>query len=66
LFIEIKESDTTMDIIELVLKYEAVDWVVLISFYSEALKEVKNILPFIMTGFIYSVPPGKIKEAYEI
>ncbi len=66
LFIEIKEPETTDDILATVIKHNAVEWVAVISFYENALKMVKELLPSIKTGLIYMKPPGKISEAKEI
>jgi len=64
LFIEIKEPSTTGKLIEKVKsQVKNTDWIGFISFYEEALKEVKETDSNLVTGLIYSKPPGKILEA---
>jgi glycerophosphoryl diester phosphodiesterase len=63
MFLEIKEPETTEDVLELVVKYKAVEWVAIISFYDDALKITKQILPELKTGLIYLKPPGRIFDA---
>lgn len=66
LFIEIKEPETTEQIVKIVKENNADSWVAFISFYEEALIEVKKIDSNLKTGIIYMRPPGKIVEAKEI
>lgn len=67
LFIEIKEPETTERVVEEVRgNTEKSDWVAFISFYEGALQKVKEIDEKLITGLIYSKPPGKILEAKEI
>jgi glycerophosphoryl diester phosphodiesterase len=63
LFIEIKEPETTEDILELILKNKALEWTAVISFYDEPLEKAKKLLPGITTGLIYMKPPGRIFDA---
>ena len=66
LFIEIKEPETTDQIVKIVKEKDADNWVAFISFYEEALIEVKKIDKGLKTGIIYMRPPGKIIEAKKI
>ncbi len=66
LFIEIKEPETTEQIVKTVKEKNAESWVAFISFYEEALIEVKKIDNSLKTGIIYMRPPGKIIEAKKI
>lgn len=66
LFIEIKEPETTQDIVNKVFEHSAQGWVAFISFYEEALEQVKQIDSSLITGLIYMRPPGKILEAKDI
>ncbi len=66
LFIEIKEPETTPDVLELVIKHNAIHWVAIISFYDEALIQTKELLPSVKTGLIYFKPPGRIFEAKKL
>ncbi len=66
LFIEIKEPETTEQIVRLIQEREAQYWCAIISFYEEALVQSKKIDPSITTGLVYSRPPGKIVEAKEL
>ncbi len=66
LFIEIKEPETTPDVLELVIKHNAIHWAAVISFYDEALIQTKELLPSIKTGLIYFKPPGRIFEAKKL
>ncbi len=65
-FIEIKEPDTTMQVIELVREKNAQNWCAIISFYDEVIEECKDIDPAITTGLVYNRPPGKIAQAKEL
>lgn len=64
LFIEIKEPHTTKQVIELVQKMDAGEWIAIISFWEEAVKAAKAAN--LTAGLVYSRPPGKIKEAHEL
>ncbi|WP_293448624.1 glycerophosphodiester phosphodiesterase [Persephonella sp.] len=66
LFIEIKEPETTQQIVKIVKEKNADNWVGFISFYEEALIEVKKIDNNLKTGIIYMRPSGKIIEAKKI
>jgi glycerophosphoryl diester phosphodiesterase len=66
LFIEIKEPDTTIKVIELVKNYSIIDQVAIISFYDEALATAKRIEPKITTGLIYAQPPGRVLDAVKL
>ncbi len=66
LFIEIKEPETTPDVLELVIKHNAIHWAAIISFYDEALIQTKELLPSVKTGLIYFKPPGRIFEAKKL
>ena len=67
LFVEIKELETTEKVVETAISVsEETDWIAFISFYSEALKKVKEIDKELTTGLIYSRPPGGIVTAKEI
>ncbi len=66
LFIEIKEPETTEQIVKTVKEKNAQKWVAFISFYEEALVDVKKIDSNLKTGIIYMRPPGKIIEAKKI
>ena len=66
IFIEIKEPITTDDVLALILKHNALSWTAVISFYDEALKTAKQLLPSITTGLIYMKPPGRIFDAKKL
>ncbi len=66
MFIEIKEPATTPKIVKMVQEAKMENDVCFISFYEEALQEVKGIDATLLTGLVYSKPPGKIKEAKDI
>ena len=66
MFIEIKEPDTTDNVLELIFKYKALEWTAIISFYDEALETAKKLAPEITTGLIYMKPPGRIFDAKKL
>ncbi len=66
LFVEIKEPPTVQKIVETVLEKGNPDLTMFISFYSEALKRVKEIDQNLFTGLIYSKPSSAILEAKKI
>ena len=66
IFIEIKEPATTAKVVEAVQEVKMQEDVCFISFYEEALQEVKRIDTRLLTGLVYSKPPGKIMEAKDI
>ncbi len=66
MFIEIKEPATTVKIVEAVQAAKMQKDVCFISFFEEALQEVKRIDATLLTGLVYSKPPGKIMEAKDI
>ncbi len=66
LAIEIKEPETTSDVVKIVERMGAVEQVAIISFYESALEEAKRMNEKLITGIIYMRPPGKIIEAKKI
>ena len=66
LFLEIKEPETTEDVLRLVDEFGAWDWVAIVSFWEEAIKIAKRLYPDVRCGLVYSTPPGKIVEAKEL
>ncbi len=66
LFIEVKEPETTLKIIDLIKAYNATSWIAIISFFDEALITARKLLPDIITGLIYARPPGRIFEAKKL
>ena len=64
LFVEIKNPATTAEAIEKIQKSGATQWAAIISFWEEAVQVAKEAGLF--AGLVYSVPPGKIKEAKEL
>jgi len=66
LFIEIKEPETTKEVIKLVKENNAIDWVGIVSFFDEAISIVKKMEPKIPTGLIYFRPPGRIFDAKKL
>ncbi|RMD46726.1 MAG: glycerophosphodiester phosphodiesterase [Aquificota bacterium] len=66
MFLEIKEPETTQQVIEHVLKHNASEWVAIISFYDDAIVEAKRLLPSVKTGLIYMKPPGRIFDAKKL
>ncbi len=63
LFIEVKETETTADILEIIVKHNVVDWCAVISFFDEAIITSKELLPSVKAGLIYMKPPGRIFDA---
>ncbi|MET1102262.1 MAG: glycerophosphodiester phosphodiesterase [Pyrodictiaceae archaeon] len=66
LFLEVKDPADTELIITTIKKENASDWVAIISFYDQVLRDAKRINRNIATGLIYYQPPGKILEAKKI
>ncbi len=66
MFLEIKEPETIDDVLEAVLKHNALHWIAIISFYDEALIIAKELLPAVKTGLVYFKPPGRIFEAKKL
>lgn len=60
LFLEIKHPEDCLAVAKLIEEKRAKDWTALISFHIEPLEEVKGRL---ITGLVYSKPPGMIPEA---
>ncbi len=65
-FLEIKEPETTLQVMEIVDFYLMHEQVAIISFYDEALVQVKEWDREILTGLIYMKPPGRIFEAKKL
>ncbi|MFN7065047.1 MAG: glycerophosphodiester phosphodiesterase [Aquificaceae bacterium] len=63
MFLEIKNPEDTQAVLEAVKIKGASSWVILISFHPEALQRVKGE---IITGLVYSKPPGMIPEAKKL
>ena len=66
IFVEIKEPKTVGKIVETVRRFGNTDLTMFISFYPEALAEVKSIDKNLFTGLIYSKPNGGILEAKKL
>ena len=66
LFIEIKEPETTGNIIKLLRRCGLPESVALVSFHDEALIAARRMEQSIVTGLIYSRPPGRIIDAKKI
>ena len=66
LFVEIKEPSTTPKVVSYVEEYKLENKVSLISFYTEALEEVKALNPKLITGLIYIKPQNAIIKAKKI
>jgi glycerophosphoryl diester phosphodiesterase len=66
LFVEIKEPPTVGKVVKLIEDFDVVDTVAVISFYSEAIKRVKEINHALTTGFIYMKPQDAIITAKKI
>ena len=65
-FVEIKESDTTSQVVKTIEKYGDVGDTAIISFYDEAITTVKRIRSDVITGLIYFKPPGRIFDAKKL
>ena len=66
LFLEIKEPPTVEKVLKVLEEFEILETVAVISFYAEALKEVKELKPNIATGYIYSKPQDAIITAKRV
>ncbi|MRI59063.1 MAG: hypothetical protein C6H99_06120 [Epsilonproteobacteria bacterium] len=66
LFLEIKDPQATVDVLQLIEEYEAHDWVAVISFWDEVIKKTKEVMPTLTCGLVYDRPPGRIKDAKEL
>ena len=66
LFVEIKEPPTVEKVVKLLEEKRAIETSAVISFYSEALKRVKELNPNLATGFIYLKPQDAIITAKRI
>ncbi len=62
LFLEIKDPGDTEELVRLVMREKAEDYVAVISFYEEAIRVVKKINPRIPGGLVYFRPPGLITQ----
>ncbi len=60
MFLEVKHPEDAQEVYKKVLEHRAADWTAIISFYPQALEELKGK---ITTGLVYSKPPGMIPEA---
>ena len=60
MFVEIKHPEDTPYVLELIESKGAKDWVAVISFHLEVMEELKGKL---VTGLVYSRPPGMIPQA---
>jgi len=65
-FVEIKEPQTVDKVVSTVKSFGNPDLTMVISFYPEALKRVKEIDKNLFTGLIYSKPNGGILEAKKL
>ncbi len=65
-FIEVKEPDTTRDVVETLLEKADPRDAAIISFYDEALTTASKTYPDITTGLIYFKPPGRIFDAKKL
>lgn len=63
MFVEIKHPEDTPHVLELIEKKGVKDWVAVISFHLEVMEELKGKL---VTGLVYSRPPGMIPEAKKV
>ncbi|RLG78945.1 MAG: glycerophosphodiester phosphodiesterase [Thermoprotei archaeon] len=66
LFVEVKEPDTTRKVVKTLLQHRILGSTALISFYDEALVEARSIAKNIVTGLIYSKPPGRVLDAKKL
>ncbi|RLJ70338.1 glycerophosphoryl diester phosphodiesterase [Hydrogenivirga caldilitoris] len=60
MFVEIKHPEDTHHVFELIERKGVKDWVAVISFHLEVMEELKGKL---ITGLVYSKPPGMIPQA---
>lgn len=58
--IEVKHSEDSAAVREVIARAGAASWVAVISFYAEALRPLRGLAPL---GLIYARPPGVIAEA---
>ncbi len=65
-FVEIKEPDTTRQVVKTIEQYGDVGDTAIISFYDEAITTAKMIRADIITGLIYFKPPGRIFDAKKL
>ena len=65
-FLEIKNPQDTKKLLQLVAEKNYLNRVAIISFYEEALVEVRKLHRTITTGIIYYRPPGRILECKKI
>lgn len=63
LFLEVKNPQDVLEVLQVVYSHKATDWTAIISFYPEAIEKIKGK---ITTGLVYSRPPGMIPEAKKL
>ncbi|MFN3599571.1 MAG: glycerophosphodiester phosphodiesterase [Aquificaceae bacterium] len=63
MLLEIKNPQDTQAVLDLLERKKAKNWTALISFYPQALEKAKGR---VITGLVYSKPPGMIPEAKKI
>lgn len=66
LFIEVKEPRITRRVLEILEAHRILEDAAVISFFDEVLVEAKTINPRMVTGLIYSRPPGRILDAEKL
>ncbi len=66
LFVEIKEPETTEQVLEVLRRYDVREQTAVISFWDEALTRVHTLDPAQVTGLIYARAPGRIPDAKKL
>ncbi len=66
MFLEIKDPAATLDVLRTIEEFGAQEWVAVVSFWDEVIEIVKEAMPELVCGLVYSKPPGRIREAKEL
>ena len=65
-FVEIKEPETTEQVLETLKRCGISESVAVISFWDEALEQTRRLAPGQTTGLIYARAPGRITDAHAL